>query len=135
MHKILIPAFAIFALSGCAGEGSTSGSASKETPLTRDEAIAIHTNTLIKATFSNGDRAENIFGTSNTVKATYMWSGGSETSEGTWTLKDDNSICFQWQRKNWDASCWVDYKVGDQYVSYEQGGKKRKVRFTVTPQS
>jgi hypothetical protein len=135
MHRVTAPALVIVGLLGCAGEGSAPGSASNaaEVPMSRDENIANHTNTVIKAKFANGDRSESVFDANNTVRSTYTWKDGSESNEGTWTLKDDHTICLTWKKKNWEDSCWSDYKAGDQYVAYEQGGKKRKVRFTVTP--
>ena len=135
--SMLILGLSIAALSGCASEGGSHGTTSNaaEVPVPRDQLVANHTNTIIKATFANGDQSESIFGADQTVKSTYRWKDGSENNEGTWTLKDDDSICFTWKSKKWEGSCWKDYKAGDQYVGYEQGGKKRKVRFTITPQS
>jgi len=136
MYKVVAPAVLVLAVAGCASEGPASISTPRagETRVPRDEVIANHTNTIIKATFSNGDRSESVFGADNSVKATYRWRDGSESDEGSWTLNEEGVLCFTWKKK-WDKSCWVDYKSGDQYVGYEQGGKKRRVTFTVAPRA
>ncbi len=136
MYKVVVPAVLILAVAGCAGEGPASSSTPRagETRVPRDEVIANHTNTIIKATFPNGDRSESVFGADNSVKSTYRWRDGSESDEGRWTLNEEGVLCFTWKKK-WENSCWVDYKSGDQYVGYEQGGKKRRVTFTVAPRA
>ena len=135
MNKLLLLALATTVLFGCASEGSSPGSAATaaEVAIPKEQLIANHTNTIVKVTFSNGDRAENTFGADHAVRSIYSGRDGSESNEGTWSLKGDDVICFTWKNKKWEDSCWKDYKVGDQNVSYEQGGKKRKARFTVAP--
>ena len=124
---------ALLALILAACAGAPTGPQAGEVPLTKDEIIANHTNTAIKGKMGNGDRFESAFAADHTVKSTYRSNGGSESDEGQWSLSDSDgeTICLTW--KKWEKSCWNDYKAGDAYVSYEQGGKKRRASFTVTP--
>jgi len=121
-------AVAALLLAACAGGASapTLGQAA----LTKDEEIAIHTNTVVKGNMGNGDRFESVYGSDGTVKSRYFWNGGSDSDEGTWSLSgDNNAVCFAWNK--WEKSCWIDYKAGDKYFSREQGGKRRTATFSV----
>lgn len=123
-------ASAIVLLSACAtDQRMQSAGVSAETPLTHDEEIAIHTNTVIDYRMENGDTGRNTYGADGSVEGMYVGRGGRDTDKGTITMKGNNIVCVQWQK--WEPSCWADFKMDDGYVAHEQGGKKRNVRFTV----
>jgi len=135
MRSALIPIVIAIALAGCAGGGSspTTNPKAEEVPLTKEEMIATHTNTILSYKMSNGGYGNNTFGSDGTVKGTYYNTNGSaDSDEGTITF-ENNIACLKW--KKWTSGkseCWADYKIGDnQYVCHEQGGKKRSCTWSV----
>lgn len=126
-------AFAVAVLAACASErGPGAGPNAPEVPLSSDEVRALHAKTVIDYTMENGDSGRSIHAGDGTLHTTYVSRTGSDKDTGQLTYKDDGEFCIAWQK--WEGSCWRYYKVGDRYVSHEVGGKKRTVRFSVTPQ-
>jgi len=107
----------------------------EEVPLTRDELIATSTNTVKKGTRSDGVTFEIVYGSDGTVKDTERWPAGTwDTDEGKWSIVESSDgpiVCITWNK--WGASCWRDFRDGNQYMSREQGGKERTTRWTVAP--
>lgn len=129
-----LAALLVALLTACASE-SGPGAAPKadEVPLTTDEVRALHAKTVIDYRMENGDAGRSVYAGDGTLRTTYMGRQGTDTDTGRVTYKDDGEFCIAWQK--WEASCWRYFKAGDRYLSHEVGGKKRTVRFTVTPQS
>lgn len=135
MHEMRMTGAALLValLAACASDGgSSAASKAEEVPLSIDEVRALHTKTVLDYKMENGDSGRSLHAGDGTLRTTYMGRQGTDTDTGRVTYKDDGEFCIAWQK--WESSCWRYYKAGDKYVSHEVGGKKRTVRFTVSPQ-
>ena len=127
--KVLPTVVALLAI-GCAGRATST--ATKEVPLTRDQLVANHTNTVLTYRLSDGGSGQNVFDSDGGVRGTYNGESGPETDSGRYAWEKANIDCIFWN--HWGKSCWAEYKVGDnRYVAHEQGGKKRIAEYSVQP--
>ena len=117
-------------LIACTGKGS--GHDAKEVPLTMEQLVANHTNTILTYHLSDGGSGHNVFDSDGGVRGTYNGSAGRETDTGRYAWEKGNVDCIFWDHGG--KSCWAEYKVGDnRYVAHEQGGKKRTAEYSVQP--
>jgi len=130
MHVKIAASLVAVVLAGCAGGGSAP--APKEVPLTRDQLVANHTNTILTYRLSDGGSGRNVFDGDGGVKGTYNGKAGPETDSGRYAWEKGNVDCIFWNSGG--KSCWAEYKVGEnKYVAHEQGGKKRTAEYSVQP--
>jgi hypothetical protein len=130
MYMKIVPALVAVLLVGCAGKGLSPDA--KEIPLTKEQLVANHTNTILKYRLSDGGSGQNVFDSDGGVRGTYYGETGTETDIGRYAWEKGNVDCIFWNKGG--KSCWAEYKVGEnQYVAHEQGGKKRTAEYSVQP--
>jgi len=130
MHRRIACTLLAVGLAGCAGTGNSP--AAKEIPLTKEQLVANHTNTVLTYQLSDGGSGKNVFDSDGGVRGTYNGKTGPETDIGRYAWEKGNVDCIFW--KSGGKSCWAEFKVGEnKYVAHEQGGKKRTAEYSVQP--
>jgi hypothetical protein len=130
MHRNVACTLVAVVLVACAGKGPSS--AAKEVPLTKEQLVANHTNTVVTYRLSDGASGQNVFDSDGGVRGTYNGKAGLEKDSGRYAWEKGNVDCIFWNHSG--KSCWAEYKVGEnQYVAHEQGGRKRTAEYSVQP--
>lgn len=130
MHIKIAHTFVAVVLVGCAGKGPSP--AAREVPLTKEQLVANHTNTVLTYQLSDGGSGQNVFDSDGGVRGTYNGKTAPETDTGRYAWEKGNIDCISWNHGG--KSCWAEYKVGEnKYVAHEQGGKKRTAEYSVQP--
>ncbi|HTS51688.1 MAG TPA: hypothetical protein VMH26_00280 [Burkholderiales bacterium] len=130
MYTRIASALVAVVLAGCAGKGSTPNA--REVPLTKEQLVANHTNTIVTYQLSDGGSGQNVFDSDGGVRGTYNGKTGPQKDSGRYAWEKGNVDCIFWNSGG--KSCWAEYKVGDnKYVAHEQGGKKRTAEYSVQP--
>jgi len=130
MHMRITLVLIVVILVACAGKGSSPEA--KEVPLTMEQLVANHTNTILTYHLSDGGSGQNVFDSDGGVRGTYNGKAGPETDTGRYAWEKGNVDCIFWE--HWGKSCWAEYSVGEnRYVAHEQGGRKRSAEYSVQP--
>jgi hypothetical protein len=130
MHMKIACTLVVAVLVGCAG--TKNSPTAKEIPLTKEELVANHTNTVLTYQLSDGGSGRNVFDSDGGVRGTYNGKTGPEKDFGRYAWEKGNVDCIFWNGGG--KSCWAEYKVGEnKYVAHEQGGKKRTAEYSVQP--
>ena len=82
----------VVTLVACAGKGSSHDA--KEVPLTMDQLVANHTNTVLTYRLNDGGSGQNVFDSDGGVRGTYNGKDGPETDTGRYAWERGTSTAF-----------------------------------------
>jgi hypothetical protein len=95
MHIRIVRTLLAVVLAGCAGTGNSP--AAKEIPLTKEQLVANHTNTVLTYQLSDGGSGKNVFDSDGGMRGTYIGKTGPEADIGRYAWEKGNVDCIFWK--------------------------------------